>query len=161
MKYTYIIIQFLIIFNIEVSAQEVLERKDFSFGMGMALLSGCGSGTEEVNSIKEKTKFCIAIPTLDLSVGYHFTPQVKVNFEVQTLMVGGFVGVEAQYYINDKVESAYVYTGATRGYMLEEGFSQTLGNIGVGYAKEHMEYEVGVMGKNADVLVDLSIKYMF
>ena len=162
MKYKFIILFVVIVCNIIVFAEDdVLERKDFNFGMGIALLSGCGSSMDEPEDSGEKTKFCLAVPTLDLSVGYNFTPQLKVNLETETLMVGGFVGIEAQYYIQDEVNSMYVYTGAMKGYMLDAGFSETLGSFGVGYVKEHMEYEVGVVGQNTDVFVDLSLKYMF
>ena len=162
MKYKFIILFVVIVCNTIVFAQDdVLERKDFNFAMGIALLSGCGSSMDEAQNSREKTRFCIAVPTLNLSAGYNFTPQLKVNLETQTLMVGGFVGIEAQYYIKDEVNSMYVYTGAMKGYMLDVGFSETLGSFGVGYVKEHMEYEVGIAGKSADVFLNLSLKYMF
>jgi len=163
MKYT--IILCLIIYNTSIFASDNVNREGFSFAAGMALIGGCIDTLEIDNENNEKDdEFCIPIPLVDLSVGYGFTPQLKVNLEMQSLLIGGFVGVEAQYYINDEyaVDSMYVYAGAMQAYIIDDGFSSTtLGSIGVGYAKEHMEYEIGVVGAQGKALLNLSGKYMF
>lgn len=60
----------------------------------------------------------------------------------------------------------YVYAGITKAYNTDtknyDNFSNKIaGSIGVGYAKDHMEYDIGIGNGGSDTWFTLSANYLF
>jgi len=151
--------------TIIISAGENVNREGLHFGAGIAVLGGQVTETtiDTLNNINKK-KFFTAIPTLDVSIGYGFTPQFKINLTTQTLLVGGLLNLESQYYINNEINTMYVHAGITKAYNTKnyDSFSNKIaGSIGVGYAHNHMEYDISIGNSGSAMWFTLSANYLF
>jgi len=147
------------------SADEFTDRTGWNFGVGIAALAGCDKEndyTDENGVVDKGEHFCLVIPVLDLSVGYGFTPQFKMSLETKSLLAIGIIGLKAQYYTKDKKDTMYWYAEAETPYFIG-GFEgkHAVGSIGIGYAKGHAEYDVGLLLTGKDTGLVLSAKYNF
>jgi len=146
--------------------EEQIDRSGFSFGMGMNVIAGCEKDDiyDEESNIVDTDTYCGALPFVNLSLGYGITPQTKLNLELKTLIFAGALELKTQYYVENREDTIYWYGGAGVLYAVGHGADTwAVGDLGVGYAKGHTEYEIGIMktsGSQAPMLT-LGIKYAF
>jgi len=147
-----------------VSATESIDRTGWGLGLGGTGIAYCfteKAHTDEHNVVTDED-ICGALPFLDLSLGYGFTPHHKVSLELKNFLVAGYIGLKTQYYLEDMVNTFYAY--AELGIMYAKGYGMGTGaatSIGVGYAKGHTEYDVGVMLLRNDPIFVFTAKYLF
>ena len=163
-KYVFMIMLSLMFINISIFANDEIDRRGVSYGLGLSVLGGCWR--EEIyddmsNVIGHGNRQCLAIPLPNVSVGYGFSPQFKLNFESKTLVLAGTLELKGQYYLKDAHDTFYLHGGVMGLYAIDYGAGELTGGLGFGYAKGHMEYELGVIHPSSDSIFSLSVKYIF
>lgn len=139
-------------------------REGLSYGLGLSVMGGCWK--EEIyddigNVIGHENLQCLAFPFPNVSVGYGFSPQFKLNLESKTFFLAGTLELKGQYYLKNEQDTFYLHGGIMGIYAIDYGVSGAAGELGIGYAKGHMEYELGVIHPSSDPLFFLSAKYIF
>lgn len=144
-----------------ICAHDEVERKGWNVAVGLAALGGCDKDYiyKDNGDLIDSERFCFALPVLDFSFGYGISRQVQINLQTKSLFLAGLIGIEGQYYFHDEAETGYIYAGAMKAYALGYGTSpEVVGSLGIGYAKNHAEYEIGIVGKD---IITMSVKYVF
>ena len=150
----------------KLCAEEKIDRTGVSFGLGVSVIGGCWREDDYYNEeTKRMEKFdteCLAFPIVDISLGYGFTPQFKMSFETQTFFVVGLAELKGQYYLKDEKDTYYVHAEVLTPYAIDTNYLGTTGGFGIGYAKGHAEYELGVILVPSEApILSLGVKYMF
>jgi len=103
------------------------------------------------------------IPTFDVTLEYGLTPQSTILLEHHGYFVAGLVSLEYKYYLQDAANTFYVKGGAIGAYALDYGAEINTGvfKVGVGFAWNHLESDISIIGDSAEIIPVLSVRYKF
>jgi len=149
-------------------AHEEIDREGFNFGIGVVAVGGCDK-TEiwdvQGENIVGTQRDCGAFPLLDMTLGYGFTSQFELSFDIKTLLLGSLVGIKTKYYMQDTRDTSFL---SLTGGVVKVGGGHSPGaisynNIEYGYAYGKKEFTIGVgtLYKESNVLFHVGYKYMF
>jgi len=131
------------------AGESMIDRTGYHIGVG-------GSGFLFVNEP-------MLIPTFDLSLEYGLTPQSTILFEHHGYLIAGLVSLEYKYYLQESVNTFYLKGGAIGAYALDYGAEINTGvfKVGAGYAWNHLECDISVVGDSTDIVPIVSVRYKF
>jgi len=105
----------------------------------------------------------IILPTFDLTLEYGMTHQSTLLLEHHGYFIAGLVALEYKYYLENDRDTFYVMGGAVGAYALDYGGELDTGvfKAGLGYAWNHVESDITVIGDSTDIVPTLTVRYKF
>ena len=103
------------------------------------------------------------LPAFDLSLEYGMTRQSTLLLEHHGFFVGGLLALEYKYYMQDTRDTFYVMAGGVGVYAVGYGGELNTGvyKAGIGYAWNHVESDINVIGDSTGGTGMLSVRYKF
>ncbi len=124
-------------------------RKGFHFGLGASMAI--------VHMIESDKS---TLPLLNLDVGYNFSENFALNITTKNILITGYIGIEAKYYLYENPDTWFTTTALNRRYDAYHKPVYVYG-AGIGHAIKNYELELSATGRKKEFAGFLTYKYFW